>query len=33
MPLLLVASVLCVILAVAVPIVFHLIYGAQGIQP
>ena len=32
MPPLLVAAVLCVILAVAVPFVFHLLYGAQG-QP
>jgi hypothetical protein len=33
MPLLLAASVLCVILAVTVPFVFHLLYGAQGQQP
>jgi len=33
MPTLLVASVLCVILAVTVPFVFHLLYGAQGRQP
>jgi hypothetical protein len=33
MPFLLAASVLCVILAVTAPFVFHLIYGAQGRQP
>jgi hypothetical protein len=33
MPPILVASVLCVILAVTVPFVFHLLYGGPGQQP
>jgi hypothetical protein len=33
MPLLLVAAVLCVVLAVTVPFLFHLLQGAQGRQP
>jgi hypothetical protein len=33
MPPLLVASVLCVILAVTAPYVIHLLYGGQGQQP
>ncbi len=33
MPLLLLASVFCVVIAVTLPFVFHLLHGAQGRHP